>query len=138
VLGLRDEMTGEISSLNAIAVIPSAEPETIRLGWLRGGYWQGFSDLPLAAPDGRAISLDARVRDMVSGVGEAAVEPQERMEQIAILSRWFYSSWCDGEMLVVDSWDKIPWRKLVNAVARVAKGQATPHPHNRSETPGSL
>jgi len=59
------------------------------------------------------------------------------MEQLAILSRWFYSSWRDGEMLLVDDWQKIPYRKLVNAVSRVAKGpvaaeQQTPHPNNHS------
>jgi len=42
-----------------------------------------------------------------------------------VLSRWFYSSWCDGEMLVVDDWEKLPWRKLVNAVSRVAGAQRT-------------
>jgi excinuclease ABC subunit C len=137
VLGLRDEMTGEVNSLNAIAVVPSAEPETIVLGWLRGGSWQGFTPLPLAAVDGRAVSLDTRLRELASSIGEKPAEPQERMEQLAMLSRWFYSSWCDGEMLMVDAWDKIPWRKLVNAVARVAKAQAKPHPDTHSAPPGS-
>ena len=42
------------------------------------------------------------------------------MEQLAVLSRWRYSTWCDGELLMVDDWSKIPYRRLVNAVARVA------------------
>jgi hypothetical protein len=48
------------------------------------------------------------------------------MEQLAIVARWFYSSWCDGEMLLVDDWAKMPWRKLVNAVSRVAAAQRPP------------
>ena len=40
------------------------------------------------------------------------------------LARWFYSSWCDGELLMVDDWTKIPYRKLVNAVSRIAHGPA--------------
>ena len=46
-----------------------------------------------------------------------------RVEQLAILSRWFYSSWRDGEMLIFDDWEKIPYRKLVNAISRVAAEQ---------------
>jgi hypothetical protein len=130
-------MTGEVDTLNAIAVVPSTEPEVIVLGWLRGGSWQGFTPLPLAAVDGRAVSLDTRLRELASSIGEKPADPQERMEQLAILSRWFYSSWCDGEMLMVDAWDKIPWRKLVNAVARVAKAQAKSHPDTHSAPPGS-
>src|SRR5205085_2715012 len=45
VLGLRDEMAREVNSLHAIAVLPSPEPHSVELGWLRKGYWQGFSRL---------------------------------------------------------------------------------------------
>ena len=69
--------------------------------------------------------------------GVRLFDKTERMEQLAILSRWFYSTWRDGEMLLVDDWHKMPWRKLVNAVSRVAKQPGstkpqTPHPNNRS------
>jgi hypothetical protein len=111
---------------------------------MRGGYWQGFTRLEFTAADGRVASLDARLREMATAIPEARAGSAERMEQLAILSRWFYSSWRDGEMLLVDDWAKIPYRKLVNAVSRVAKGPSspektppppeppTPHPNNRS------
>ena len=54
------------------------------------------------------------------------------MEHLAVIARWFYSSWCDGELLMVDDWAKIPYRKLVNAVSRIAKGQQPPRPNTRS------
>lgn len=132
VLGLRDEMAGEINTLNAISITASAEPDHVTLGWLRGGYWQGFTPLPLTPADGRAVSLDTRLRELAAVVPEETVEPLARSEQLAVLSRWYYSSWRDGEMLVVETWDKIPWRKLVNAVSRVAKAQAAPHPDSHS------
>jgi hypothetical protein len=34
--------------------------------------------------------------------------------------RWQGSSWRDGELIGFDSFEKIPYRKTVNAVARVA------------------
>jgi hypothetical protein len=45
---------------------------------------------------------------------------RERQEYLALLARWYYSSWRDGEWLGFDSYEDIPYRKLVNAVARVA------------------
>jgi hypothetical protein len=138
VMGLADEMARDVSRLNAITITPSALPDAIEIGWLRGGVWQGFERLEFGLAQGQAVSLDARLREMASGVAAATVTPVERMEHLAILSRWFYSSWRDGEMLLADDWEKLPWRKLVNAVSRVAKGLSSeegpqkPHPNNHS------
>ena len=132
VLGLRDEMARDVDQLSAIAVVPSSQQDAVDLGWIRGGFWQGFTRIEFTAADGRVASLDARLREMAVAVPETRSEPLERMEQLAILSRWFYSTWRDGELLLVDDWEKIPYRKLVNAVSRVAKGQLTLHPNNHS------
>jgi excinuclease UvrABC nuclease subunit len=136
-LGLRDEMARHVDNLHAVAVLPSAVADAVEIGWLRAGWWQGFTRLEFDTASGQSVSLDARLREAAGAVGERAGSPVERMEQMAILSRWFYSSWRDGEMLVFDAWEKLPWRKLVNAVSRVVKGQQTPHPNTHSEESGS-
>jgi hypothetical protein len=41
------------------------------------------------------------------------------MDHLSILTRWHGSSWRDGEWLGFGSLDKIPYRKLVNAIGRV-------------------
>ena len=135
VLGLRDEMARDIESLNAIAITPSGDPDAVELGWLREGSWQGFSRIEFNNADGTSVSLDARLRELALNVPRNAAVGVERMEQLATVARWFYSSWCDGELLLVDDWAKIPYRKLVNAVSRIAAvargGQTT-----ASQTPG--
>ena len=137
VLGLRDEMARDIAKLHAIAIVPSAAPEAVELGMLRGGCWQGFTRLNFSLADGQVASLDARLRELAMAaalpqVDQRQVDQPERMEHLAIFSRWFYSTWRDGEMLLVDDWEKIPYRKLVNAVSRVAKGPPKPHPNTHS------
>ncbi len=132
VLALADEMARDVSRLNAITITPAAETEAVELGWMRGGAWQGFRRFDFALADGRAVSLDTRLREAAASIPETRPAPIERMEQLAILAHWFYSTWRDGEMLLVDDWQKMPWRKLVNAVSRVAKKQPTPHPNSRS------
>lgn len=133
VLAFRDEMAADVDGLNAVAIAPSSQPECVELGWMRGGYWQGFRRLDfITADDGRAVSLDSRLREMAAGVDCQRVSAIERMEHLAVLSRWFYSSWCDGELLVIEDWEKISWRKLVNAVSRVATAQRKSRPNTHS------
>jgi excinuclease UvrABC nuclease subunit len=132
VLALSDEMARDVNRLHAITVTASAAADAVELGWMRGGAWQGFRRLDFALADGRAVSLDTRLRETAASIPETRPAPRERMEQLAILSRWFYSTWRDGEMLLVDDWAKMPWRKLVNAVSRAAKEPPKPHPNTRS------
>lgn len=133
VLGQRDEMARELGSLHAVAVVPSVDKEAVELGWLRAGYWRGFTRIEFTFADGRAVSLDARLRELAQTItAESSTGAAERMEQLAILARWRYSGWCDGELLPIDDWAKIPYRKLVNAVSRIAHGQAPPRPSTHS------
>jgi excinuclease ABC subunit C len=138
VLGLRDEMARAVDRLNAIAIVPAAglsssiAADAVELGWLREGSWQGFSRLEFSPADGASVSLDARLRGLAVAVPLNAAVGVERMEQLATVARWFYSSWCDGELLMVDDWAKIPYRKLVNAVSRIAQGQSSHHQNNHS------
>ena len=46
---------------------------------------------------------------------------RERQEYLALLARWYYSSWRDGEWLPIESFDNLPYRKLVHAISRVAR-----------------
>jgi hypothetical protein len=120
VIGLRDEMARDVETLNAIAIVPAGDPDAVELGWLREGSWQGFSRIEFNNADGTSVSLDARLRELAMNVPFNPAAGMERMEQLATVARWFYSSWCDGELLLVDDWAKIPYRKLVNAVSRIA------------------
>jgi excinuclease UvrABC nuclease subunit len=122
-VGTRDEMARDMERLHGIAVLPSGEPDAVELGWLCGGKWAGFARLDFESRDGNPVSLDARLRELASAMRPEPVAHKARMEQIAIVSRWFYSSWRDGEMLIFDDWEKIPYRKLVNAISRVAAEQ---------------
>jgi excinuclease ABC subunit C len=132
VLGLRDEMARAVDSLNAIAIVRGADPDAVELGWLREGSWQGFSILEFNPADGASVSLDARLRELALAAPLNAAVGVERMEQLATVARWFYSSWCDGELLMVDDWAKIPYRKLVNAVSRIAQGRSSHRPSSHS------
>jgi hypothetical protein len=123
VLGQRDEMARAVDCLHAVTVTKAPDADAVELGWLREGSWQGFSRLDFHPADGASVSLDARLRELAQSVPRHAAAGIERMEQLATVARWFYSGWCDGELLLFDDWEKIPYRKLVNAVSRVLQGK---------------
>jgi excinuclease UvrABC nuclease subunit len=132
VLAQRDELAREVDHLSAVSVTGGVNPNTVELGWMRNGSWQGFSALEFAPADGTSVSLDARLRELAQSVPEKRVMGIERMEHLAVLARWLYSGWCDGELLPIDDWSKIPYRKLVNAVSRIAHGQLPHRPSSHS------
>jgi excinuclease UvrABC nuclease subunit len=119
VVKLRDEMARPVDRLNAIAVTPSAEPNAVELSFVRGGHWQGMLRLGFELVDGKPVSLDQKIRELIRGVGERVLATRQRQDYLAILSRWFYSSWRDGEFLMIDDFAQVPYRKLVHAVSRV-------------------
>jgi hypothetical protein len=47
---------------------------------------------------------------------------RERQEYLALLARWYYSSWRDGEWLPIEDFESLPYRKLVHGISRVARG----------------
>jgi hypothetical protein len=108
-----------LDRLAGVAVVPSAEPESVDLMFLAGGRWlepRSFS-LSENATFLENASMDRRLRELCAGISPGS---SPDLEHLAILVRWQGSSWRDGEWIGFDSFEKIPYRKIVNAVARVA------------------
>ena len=85
-----------------------------------GGGWQAPVRFGFEAVAGKAVSLDHRLREVVAGLNPRKLPARERQEHLALLARWYYSSWRDGEWLPFDDLDRVPYRKLVRAISRVA------------------
>ena len=62
--------------------------------------------------------MDTRLRELVAQVPQ---EGPPNLEHLALLARWHRSSWRDGEWIGFDSFERMPYRKLVNAIGRVAR-----------------
>jgi excinuclease ABC subunit C len=115
------ELARPLEQLAGVAVVRAAAGAAVDLLFFLGGHWLEPRRLGLADTVDGGQSLGRRVRELIVGV-EPAGAPS--LEHMAILTRWHGASWRDGEWIGFDSLDKIPYRKLVNAVGRVAAGSA--------------
>jgi hypothetical protein len=127
VLASRDDLVTSVDKLCGIAVVPSTQPDSARLWLMWKGCWQAAQDLPLTSH----VSLDQRLRELVAGLAPALVDHQEQQEHLALLARWFYSTWREGVWIAFENLDQVPYRKLVRAISRVhgkigaAQGEVT-------------
>jgi len=121
VLKLRDELARDISRLNGVAVTGSAEPQAVELWFVIGGSWLGKRRVTFEVMEGKPVSLDQKLREASAALESGSQSMRERQEHLAILARWYYSSWRDGEWLAFDNLENLPYRKLVHAISRVAQ-----------------
>jgi excinuclease UvrABC nuclease subunit len=118
VQSLAGDLARVINQLFGIAVLPSSEQGCVELWFFAGGTWQEPQRIRAAQAEGAGGSLDRVFRELVAAVPRTG---QSNSEHLAILARWHGSTWRDGEWIGFESWDKVPYRKLVNAVGRVLK-----------------
>ena len=118
VLALREDLVRDVERLYAIAVTKSLRVDTIMLWLCWRGSWQSPVEFPLASD----MSLDRRLRDLVAAFEPLEARLSDREEHLALLARWAYSSWRDGELILSDSLEQVPYRKLVRAISRVHSG----------------
>jgi excinuclease ABC subunit C len=117
VLRLKDELVADIDHLNGVAITTSGDPGAVDLWFVYRGCWQA-PILFLVAES--SVSLDRRLSETVSGMEWKTLDARQRQEHLALLSRWYYSSWREGEWLAFDVPEKLPFRKLVRLISRVA------------------
>jgi excinuclease UvrABC nuclease subunit len=123
-LKLRDELAREVERFHGAAVLPSVAASSVELFAFQEGWWQEPQRLSFEVEEGKPVSLDARLREAFARMRPQAATLRERQEYLALLARWYYSSWRDGAWLAYDGPRHIPYRKLVNAISRVARRSA--------------
>jgi excinuclease UvrABC nuclease subunit len=115
VLALRDDLVCDIDRLYGVAVAPAAAPDSVLLWFVCQGSWQASREFPLTSN----VSLDQRLRELVASLEPAMAPLAEKQEHLALLARWHYSTWSDGEWIGFHDLAQTPYRKLVRAISKV-------------------
>ena len=123
-LKLSEELARDIDHLYGVIVQRSAVPEAVEIWFVYQGYVQEQQRLSFAVEEGRPAPLDQKLREALASASFHRGSSRERGEHLALLARWWASSWKQGELLLFEGLDQIPYRKLVRAISRVAGGSA--------------
>jgi excinuclease ABC subunit C len=122
VVQTKGDLAGDILKLSGLAIVPSAVPECVGLWPFFNGMWRAGCDFALREEEGSPRPMDRRLREMFEALPPARrVSLTERQDHVAILTSWYFSSWRDGEWVPFSDASNPPYRKLVNAIHRVAK-----------------
>jgi hypothetical protein len=124
VLRLRDELARDVDRLNGVGITPSLGHDAVEMWFVREGTWCAPQRFGFEVHEGKPVSLDHQLRDTFAAVTPRKLTVRERQEYLALVARWYYSTWREGEWLSFDSYGEIPYRKLVNAVSRVARRES--------------
>jgi excinuclease UvrABC nuclease subunit len=120
VLGLRADLVRDVDRLGGVVVTRAREAETVDLHFVWKGAWLG--PVPFAVGQ-MGSSLDHRLREIVEGIEAPRRSVQERQEHLALLARWYYSSWREGDWIAIDDPARVPYRKIIRAVSKVLAGR---------------
>jgi excinuclease UvrABC nuclease subunit len=124
ILKLRDELACDVRKLNGVAVGASAAPGFVGLRFLTQGLWGDEIEFRITPEStGEMVPMDRRLRETVEGLTAPRGGAGLRMEHVALLTKWYYSSWRDGEWIGYERIEELPYRKLVRAISRVAGGK---------------
>lgn len=108
------EITTDVRRLNGVTAVKAGEG--VRLHFLLEGIWQEPVEFDMKMQAGE--SMDRRLRQIVEGLPAVKPTLKEREEHLALLARWFYSSYRDTEWLGFGQREEIPYRKLVRMISR--------------------
>ena len=117
VLALRDDLVSDLEHLCGVAIAPAAASGSVLLWFVCQGAWQAPRVLALDSHE----PLDARLRQIVHSIQPEQPPLAEKQEHLALLARWHYATWSDGEWIGFRDIDQVPYRKLGRAIARALR-----------------
>jgi len=96
----------------------------VQLWFVCQGAWQAPVKFLLTS----MVSLDQRLRELVASIKPVVPPLVEKQEHLALLARWHYATWSDGEWIGFPALDQVPYKKLVRAISRVRQKVASVEP----------
>ncbi len=121
-LKLRDDLATSTSRLSGVAVYPSLSAGHVELYFMLDGLWLEPVRFSTAADaTGTMAPLDRRLRELYAALPRPRMTIRDRAEHIALLARWYYSSFRDTDWIAFES-DQPPYRRLVRAISKAASG----------------
>jgi excinuclease UvrABC nuclease subunit len=123
VLRQRSELARNLRDLHAVMVLPGAEAKSVVFFRIIGGEIRGPAALSLDENVPNPIPLDRQLHDLMESLGGEASRPASPLlppwEHLSLLARWYYSSFSQGELVMLNPNQAIPHSRLIRVCRKV-------------------
>ncbi len=124
-MSVGNSIATDLPTFHGIAIVLDPQAREVQLFPIAEGLWQGMTTLSFAEAGEGSASLEAVLRSRLEAASEGSNSNRvDALEHIALFSRWYFSSWRQGEWLPFAAPDQLPYRKLMRTVARLVRKQA--------------
>ncbi|HZT71992.1 MAG TPA: UvrB/UvrC motif-containing protein [Terriglobia bacterium] len=120
-LALKPEPVQKLDELHAVLVLPGAQPKTAAFFLMCSGKLRGPVSLDLDENVPSPLSLDERFRRLFENLlnqseNARAANP---WEHLSLFTKWYYSSFRQGEIVMLASPTQIPYAKLIRICRKI-------------------
>ncbi len=129
VLRLRPGLVRNLANLHAVMLQAAAEPKTVVFFRIAGGEIQGSASLSLDERVSSPVPLDEQIRELL---GPAAIGPKQSVapwEHLSLLARWYYSSFRQGELVMLPPNQEIPHARLIRLCRKIIETKPRHQPN---------
>jgi hypothetical protein len=115
-------------------VEPGAEPQNVALFRVCAGELRGPVALSLDENVPSPLPLDRQLRTLLDSLDYGSTSPAglPPWEHLSLLARWYYSSFREGELLMLNPARDIPYARLIRLCRKVLAGERTSKEHRPS------
>lgn len=123
-VSLKPEPVRNIQDLHAVVVLRGAKPKTVSFFLMGSGKLRGPASLDLGENVSSPLSLDERFRLLFETLRNEPEAPAGayRWEHLSLFARWYYSSFRQGELVMLQSPSSIPHARLIRMCRRIVSG----------------
>ena len=126
LLRQRSDLVRNLRDLHAVIVLPGAEAKAVVFFRIVGGEIRGPATLSFDENVPSPTPLDRQIHDLMESLGgksSAGASPSSPpWEHLSMLARWYYSSFREGELVMLNPDQTIPHSRLI----RICRKLLTP------------
>ncbi len=131
VLRQRSELVRNLRDLHAVMVLPGVEAKTVVFFRVIAGEIRGPRVLSLDENAPNPTPLDRQIHDLMESLGAGPAVKSKSLapppwEHLSLLARWYYSSFRQGELIMLNPDQSIPHSKLIRICRKVLAEGANP------------
>ena len=118
----RDSVVAPHDEFNGLALTRGLVDQECRLWPMLQGYWQNPVVLHFSATEPGARSLDRELREtLANSLRYPVLASGNRVEDLAVFTRWYYSSWRDGHWFPFAKLEDLNYRRLVREISNLSR-----------------